>query len=324
MVEIIATVVGGYPRPPELRKAINKALKGEISKEELDRIAREATAKVIKEQVEAGLDLVTDGQLMWDDMLRPFALKFKGIEVNGLIRFFDNNFYYRIPVVKDRVEWVEPVTVEDYKYAKTVSPKPVKAVLPGPFTFAKLAKDQFYGSLEKLALDLAEALRKEAQALVEAGAEIIQFDEPSLVDPEVPREEVEIGIEAVNAALEGLSATTMVYTYFSSASRAFDLLLDLKADGIGFDLVAGWDVVEMLHEYSFPAIGLGLSDARNIMVEDPEELASRIRVAAEKAPELKTIYVNHDFRLDLLPYANVKPKLEVISKAVRVARERLS
>ncbi len=184
---MIATVVGSYPkipnrpRPAKLRNAINKFDRGELLQEELGRIEDEVTVEALQEQADAGLDLITDGQIRWEDEQTYLARRLAGVSLDGLIRWFDTNMYYRQPFIERAVAWRKPITVRDYQFAMEHSAKPVKAVLTGPYTLARLSVDKHYGSPLAAATALAEALNQEAKALQEIGAPFIQFNEPAIV-----------------------------------------------------------------------------------------------------------------------------------------------
>ncbi|MFX1243300.1 MAG: methylcobamide--CoM methyltransferase, partial [Promethearchaeota archaeon] len=147
------TVVGNYPkipnrpRPARLRNAINRFDRGEISAADLRAVEEDVTREVIDEQVEAGLDLITDGQIRWEDDQTYVARRLRGVSISGLVRFFDTNTYFRQPVVEGPVAWTEAITVADYRFAAEHSPRPVKAVMPGPYTLARLSRDEHYRSL---------------------------------------------------------------------------------------------------------------------------------------------------------------------------------
>src|SRR5205809_7680444 len=134
------TVVGNYPkipnrpRPARLRQAINRRDRGEITSEELARIEDEVTVEVIGEQVEAGLDIITDGQVRWDDDQTYVTRRLGGVEMNSLERYLDTNTYYRRPEVTCPVSWREPHLVRDYRLAAENTPKTDKAMSTRPYT----------------------------------------------------------------------------------------------------------------------------------------------------------------------------------------------
>src|SRR2546428_3658355 len=156
------TVVGNYPktpnrpRPGRLRQAINRRDRGEITSEELARIEDEVTIEVIEEQVEAGVDIVTDGQIRWDDDQTYIMRGLGGVEIGGLQRYLDTNTYYRQPEIVGPIAWREPILVRDYRFAAEHSRKPVKAIITGPYTLAALSLDKHYGSREELGITLGE------------------------------------------------------------------------------------------------------------------------------------------------------------------------
>src|SRR2546429_9583603 len=169
------TVVGSYPRTGDafeeqaLRRGIARPDRGEITEAELRTVERDTVKAVLKEQNEVGIDLVTDGQISWYDSQSHIAGELASIEINGLVRYFDTNTYYRQPVVSGALAWKEPVLVDEWKFAQSNSKAPVKAVLTGPVTLASLALDKHYRSRKNLALDLATAIGEEVGTLVQAG-----------------------------------------------------------------------------------------------------------------------------------------------------------
>ena len=159
---ILTTVVGNYPKigegisTPSVRQAIHQHDQGEITDVELEKIFRENTTRVIQEQETLGIDIITDGQIRWEDIVTPLASRLQGFKINGLTRFFNNNLYYRKPVVAGKLVWKSSVTVETYRFAKSQAKHTLKAVLPSPFTFAVLSEDTFYRNEKTLVFTLAE------------------------------------------------------------------------------------------------------------------------------------------------------------------------
>ena len=131
------TVVGNYPkipnrpRPGRLRNAINKRDRGDLSSEDLLAVEDEVTAEVIEEQIAAGVDVVTDGQVRWDDDQTYVARRLAGVEIGGLQRYLDTNTYYRQPEITGAIKFKEPVLVAAWQFAQEKSSRPVKAIVPG-------------------------------------------------------------------------------------------------------------------------------------------------------------------------------------------------
>jgi len=317
---LITTVVGSYPkipnrpRPAKLRNAINKFDRGELGEEELRRIQDEVTAEALAEQAEAGLDLVTDGQVRWDDEQTYIARRLAGVSIQGLIRWFDTNMYYRQPFIEGAVAWREPITVRDYQFAGEHSPKPVKAVLTGPYTLARLSVDQHYGSPIAAATALAEALNQEAKALQQAGATFIQFNEPAITQH---KDDFSDFAAICKRLVDGLNVETALYLYFGDVDGIYPAILDLPFDLIGLDFCTSAKNDQLLKQAPFTKkLGLGIVDARNSKLETPEQIAARIReLGAGVAPD--RIHVSPSMGLEFLPREVAQEKLRRMVQAVR-------
>ncbi len=325
---MIATVVGSYPkipnrpRPARLRIAINRFDRGEITEAELARVADEVTIEVIQEQVNAGLDLITDGQIRWEDEQTYIARELTNVSIDGLIRWFDTNMYYRQPVIEGPVAWQWPITVRDYRFAVEHSPKPVKAVLTGPYTLALLSKDAHYGSLDSLVRDLAAALNREARALQEAGAPLIQFNEPALVRR---KEGFAVFAAACRSLVDGLTVETALSTYFGDVDGIYPAILELPFDIVGLDFVEGARNWEMIRTAPFTKkLAAGIVDARNTRMETVDQIVDRIRTLRDAGVDVASMHVNPTSGLEFLPREVAEAKLRRMVEGVRKAEESLT
>jgi 5-methyltetrahydropteroyltriglutamate--homocysteine methyltransferase len=317
---LLTTVVGNYPKISKdknalnLRNALNQFDQKKISKEELERTYQETILRVIKEQEEAGIDIITDGQIRWFDLVTPLAKNIEGMEIGGLIRFFDNNFYFRRPVVKSEVKFKNYSTVEEFKFASLKATKKVKAVIVGPFTLAKLSLDEHYHDLEKLTLDLAEILNQEIIGLENAGAEIIQIDEPSLC---FSPESFDLAKKALDIVMSNIKAKTACYFYFGSIKNLYPRIFDLPVDIIGLDIKSMPENLDLFLQNDFSQeIALGCVDARNTKMESEEELLKLFEKVTKRFPH-KQIYVNPSCGLEFLPQENAFAKLKNMANAVK-------
>ena len=321
---MITTVVGNYPKispeskAPNLRTAISRFDTGRITQEELRRVEEEVTREVIEEQVRVGLDIVTDGHIRWDDGQTYFASKIKGFALKGLIRYFDSNTYYRQPVAEARLERNGPIEKEDYLFAAQHSHKPVKAVITGPYTLARLSQSGCYQNLRDLVMDLASLLNQEARSLAEAGAPIIQFDEPSILKHKT---DLPLFQEAARVLTEGVETKTAVYTYFGDISGLYPDFLRLPFDVIGLDFVMGKANFDLLADFpEDKELGFGILDARNTRMEPVEEVVEAIGRISRVVP-LERLHVNPSCGLEFLPRANAYAKLERLVEAANKVRE---
>ena len=311
------TVVGNYPKVADgpskesIRGAIHQLDSGKLDARGLEEVFRENTRRVLKEQETLGIELLTDGQLRWDDLVTPFASQIEGFQINGLTRFFNNNVYYRQPIVVGALRSRGPITTEQFQFAKQKTPKELKAVLPGPFTFAALSEDRFYRDERKLVLTLAEILNQEAQALEKAGATFIQFDEPALV---FQKEKVSLVLEGFARARKGLRAKVALYTYFGDVGEILDEVLGAPADVIGLDFVSTDGNLKVAKQKPLKVgLGIGCVDARNTKLEERRTLQDLFKKLQRLSPEL---YVSPNAGLEFLPYSSVAKKLKGMVEAV--------
>jgi 5-methyltetrahydropteroyltriglutamate--homocysteine methyltransferase len=317
---IRTTVVGNYPKissdknVPNLRNALNQFDQKKISAEKLEEVYKATILRVIKEQEDAGIDIITDGQIRWDDLVTPFAKNIDGCEINGLLRFFDNNVYYRKPVIKSRMVFKDYTALEDYKFVKANSSKKLKVVLPGPLTWAKLSLNEYYKDLKSLMTDFSQILRKEAQRLEEEGVKYIQFDEPSLC--KFPQE---IGLVKENLKIitTGLKAKSILFLYFGSIKDLAPGLFDLSVDVIGIDLVSKPENLDILLSANLKKeVILGCLDARNTKMEDEKEILRLVEKVAKKIPPEK-IYISPSCGLEFLPHENALKKIKLLSSIAK-------
>lgn len=317
------TVVGHYPKipnrpaPARYRNAINKRDRGEISNEELAQVADEVTIEVIQEQIDAGVEIVTDGQIRWDDDQTYVPRRLGGIEIGGLQRYMDTNTYYREPEVNAEITWREPVLVRDWEFAQKNSSRPVKAILPGPFTLAALSLDRHYGSLEKLAVAYARALRNEVDALVAAGCKYVQANDPMIVKR---KGDIAVFTKAIEVLFGGVSgAETGVYTWFGDATGILGEMLKLPVDVIGLDFAAGRGNWEAIAAVSFgKTLGFGFVDGRNVRMESAREVADAIKRVLQHVPE-ERLRVNPSCGLEYVPRETAYAKLKIMVEGARQA-----
>ena len=321
---MIVTAVGSYPKIPshgraKLRAALAGLDRGETSPAELEQVQDEVTREVIEEQERSGLDLVTDGQVRWFDEVTYIAGRLSGVALAGLTRFFDTNTYYRRPVVHDQIEWQGELVAAGYRFARSVSTRPVKPVLTGPYTLARLSKDDYYGDLESLALAYAEALNREAKALEAEHPPFLQFNEPAITRHP---DDVELAGKAWWRLLDGVKLETAVYFYFGPPGAAVGQAVEAGFTTIGVDATLP-GVLEALAAGPRPGkLAAGVVDARTTRLEPPELIEARIRSALDVAGPAG-LYLNPNKGLEYLPREQARLKLMRLSEVARRLERRL-
>ncbi len=294
-MELLSASTGSYPRigdRPEQqqhRQAYAQHERGEISDEEFERVQDEVTRGVIEEQVRAGLDVVTDGQVRWYDPISHFARKLGGCEINGLLRFFDTNFYFRQPVIKSKLVRRESVLKREFTFARGIS-KSVKPVLTGPYTLARLSINRRGDGFEPLLDEFASVISQEIRELAEAGAELIQIDEPAILKNPADFQVFEKAVQKIVA--EKGKARVALYTYFGDAMPIYQKLLKLPVDVLGFDFTYSPKLPNAIARFGCEKeLGVGLIDGRNTRLEEENEVIDVLKLILP-AVKSERVYLN--------------------------------
>ena len=169
------STVGSFPKPDYLIEARAQATRNAIPKTELDRLERKATEFWVGIQEELGLDVLVDGEQYRGDMVAYFAETMPGFAKGGLVRSYGNRYYHK-PVMTGPVRWPGPMTVDWWRWTQSLTSRPVKGMLTGPYTLMDWSFDDHYPDRRTACLALAREVRKEVEALLEAGVRIIQID----------------------------------------------------------------------------------------------------------------------------------------------------
>jgi 5-methyltetrahydropteroyltriglutamate--homocysteine methyltransferase len=326
---LIVSSSGSYPRIGDAseaqrhRRAYAQRERGEISAAEWDAIEDEVAREAILEQVTAGVELPTDGQVRWYDPISHLARPLANVAINGLLRYFDTNFYFRQPVVSGPLRRSEPILRREFETARAAAaPRAVKPVLTGPFTLARGSiLEGGYPDRAALAHAYAEVLAQEITDLARAGAALIQIDEPFLLRHP---EEVDLVRDTfrVLAAARG-PAQLACYTFFGDAVPLYEQLQSFPVDVLGLDFTYSPGLPRRVAEAgSDKVLGLGLVDGRNTKLETTESV---YRVLDTVLPRLgDTVYLGPSCGLEFLPRARARAKLETLARLTReyVGRER--
>lgn len=323
-MDLLLASTGSYPRIGETpegqrhRQAFARRERGEISDEAFEAVQDAVTEWAIREQVEAGLDLVTDGQIRWYDPISHLARSLEGIEINGLLRYFDTNFYFRQPVVRGRLGWKGPVLLREFRFARQVSPRLVKPVLTGPYTLARgsLLRTDSYRGLRDLTLAYAEILAREVEALAGEGATLLQVDEPSIL---AHPEDLDLLADALGRLAAGKGGVEIgLTTYFGDAAPLYRELQRLPVDRLGLDFTYSPKLADVIAEQgSAKPLALGLFDGRNTRLERREEIFPLLdRILPALVGD--RVHLCPSSGLEYLPRERARAKLEAM-RAIRDA-----
>ena len=325
MPEYVATTPGLYPLPDRAKESLSD-LKGHqkhdlVDGDEPDEVVAEydaARAEVVDRQREAGLDRLVEGQLRWDDMLaHPLAVN-DAVETRGLVRYYDNNNFYRDPVVVGDLEPSGDVAAE--LDAVDADAGALQAVLPGPWSLADLATDGYYGDEAEFLAAVADLLAGEVAAFPEAATLFLL--EPSLVARPPDDDRQEPASEAVDAVARAFDGDVVVHTYWGALDeRTHAHLLDARLDAVGYDLVSAAEAsVDLVREFgTADDVALGVVDGQNTLVETPEAIRERVAWFEDRLPagnHVDTVYATPNTELFYLPVNKLEAKLDALGEAL--------
>ena len=314
------THVGSFPKPPELKEARRRRREGEISQEDLDEKAKETTRFWIEQQENIGYDVLVDGEQYRGDMATYFAENMRGFEIGGLVRSYGNR-YYRKPIVVDEIVWEEPITVDWWKFTQGLTDKPVKGILTGPYTMMDWTFNEHYSSRAETARAFAEAIRSEVKALIEAGCNIIQIDEPAC---SVRTDEMELVKEVMQQVVEDLDAYFLTHICYGEFDKIYPQMLEIPVQNFDLEFSnSDLYLLDLFEEDEFTKdLSFGAVDVHDHRVEKPGVVHERIKEALDVIPEEK-IWVSPDCGLKTRTVDEAVGKLEVIATAVQEIRSEL-
>jgi 5-methyltetrahydropteroyltriglutamate--homocysteine methyltransferase len=333
MTELVGTTPGLYPLPDWAKEQLSD-LKGHqkadlIGGDEGPAIQAEygdVRGEFVDTQVDAGLDRVVEGQARWDDMIaHPLAVH-ENVETGGIVRYYDNNNFYRDPQVVGDLDFSGDVAEEldaAVDLLGSDADADLQAVLPGPYSLADLATDDHYGDEADFLAAIAEFLAGEAEAFPEHATLFLL--EPSLTENPPAEEHEERVSDAVDEVANATDARVVVHTYWGAPEeRLYAHLMDADFDAFGLDFVTA-DREQQLYnvnEYGTKdEVALGLVDGQNTLVEDPETVAERVEWVHDQVQlaDFERIYVTTNTELFYLPVNKYEEKLETVGAAADLA-----
>jgi len=315
------TAVGSYPKPEQLLEARRMMLAGRLKPKDLRAMEERATRDWISLQEEIGLDVLVDGEMYRGDMATYFAENLDGFKISGLVRSYGNR-YYRKPIIVEEIRWRGPITVKWWKFAQGLTKKPVKGMITGPYTMMDWSFNEYYPSRREACLALARVLHEEVKALADAGAKIIQIDEPAISTR--PEELQEFAIEAMHIVTKGIDAYFINHICYGAFEFIYPGMLELPVDNFDLEMSnSELDLVEVFREQPFTKdLSFGVVDVHSHVVEDVKTARERIRRALEVLkPE--QLWIDPDCGLKTRTREEAIGKLRAMVEATREIRKSL-
>ncbi len=334
------SLVGSYAQPEWLidRKKLAGRFPPRVRARELWRVAPEfldqaqddATLLAIRDQERAGLDIITDGEMRRESYSNRFATALEGVDIDNPGSALDRSGHPNpVPRVVGKIRRRHAVEVRDVQFLRANTDRKIKITVPGPFTMAQQAQNDFYGSEEELAVDYAAAVNEEIKDLFAAGADIVQIDEPYMQAR--PAKAREYGLKALARALDGVTGETALHICFGYAAIIHERpngysflpeLADTAVKSISIETAQSGLDCSVLAKLPGKTIILGVLDLATHDIEPPELIAARIRRALPYvSPE--NLVIAPDCGLKYLPREVAFGKMKAMAEGAAIVRASL-
>ena len=335
------SLVGSYPQPDWLidREKLTGRFPPRVRATELWRVQPEfldqaqldATLLAIRAQEDAGLDIITDGEIRRESYSNAFATALDGIDIDNPGTALDRSGHPNpVPRITGPINRRNAVNVDAVKFLRAHTGQQIKVTVPGPFTMSEQVQNDYYPTKEEAAFGYAAAVNAEVADLFAAGADIVQLDEPYLqARAETAKE---YGVAVLNAALAGITGTTAVHLCFGYAAiihdrpSGYSFLPELaasSADQISIETAQSGLDCGVLADLAGKTIILGVLDLSTADVETPEQIAARARRALPFA-RAERIVLAPDCGMKYLPREAADGKLTSLSQAAELLRAELA
>jgi 5-methyltetrahydropteroyltriglutamate--homocysteine methyltransferase len=318
---LLTTTVGSFGKPDYLQKARNANARGKLGESELNELERKATEEWIRRQERLDIDILVDGEMYRGDMVAYFAERLDGFRIGGLVRSYGNRYYHK-PIIASKVSRPKPMTVDWFRYSQSLTDRPVKGMLTGPYTMLDWSYNEAYKTRRDAALALAEVVRQEAEDLQAAGARYIQIDEPAI---HARPEEIEIAIEAMGVVTQNLDAKTVSHICYGDFAAIYPKVLELPVDQLDLAMANyGYRWLELFDKDPFTKeLAIGIVDVHTHETESVAEAAEGIRKGLRYVSKDRLL-PHPDCGLKTRTVEESEEKCRVVVEATKVVRKELA
>jgi len=321
---LLTSVVGSYPKPKwhDRAREMFEDPDADFGEDEWEEAKDDAAKLITEEHEHAGLDTVVDGEMRRNEMVEYFAELIDGYEFNGRVKVWGHNYFDK-PSIADEVEYGEEWLVDEYKFTASVSSRPVKVPITGPYTLARWAFNEAYETTEDATYALADLVNEEIERLVDAGCQYIQIDEPALAQYE---DDHAIVGEALERIADGVPEDVRLglHVCYGDYSRIYPEMLDYPVHEYDLELANGdYEQLDVFKADEFTKdFAMGVVDAHVAEVESVEEIKDNIKKGLEVVPP-EQLTVSPDCGIKLLPREVAYGKMENMVQAAREIEQEL-
>ncbi|MGF1621955.1 MAG: methionine synthase [Rhodomicrobiaceae bacterium] len=332
-----ATVAGSLPKPVWLAEPEKLWAGWRMSGAELTQAKQDAALIWLKEQEDAGIDIVSDGEQFRIHFVHGFLEHIDGIDWNKKTKMGirDNRYEADVPTVTGPIVRSRPIHVEDVRYTRAHTRRKLKFTLPGPMTICDTIADGHYGRRADMAMAFAKVLNEEARELDALGVDVIQFDEPAF---NVFMNDVkDWGIAALEAAAEGLKCTTAVHICYGYGIEAnikwketlgsewrqyeeiFPAINNSRIEQVSLECQGSKVPISLIRLLDRKTILVGAIDVAEQTIETPEAVAA-ILAEAQKHADAERIQACTNCGMAPLPRSVAAGKLQALGAGAALAR----
>jgi 5-methyltetrahydropteroyltriglutamate--homocysteine methyltransferase len=318
---LLTTTVGSFGKPDYLQKARNANARGKLGESELTELERKATEDWIRRQERLDLDILVDGEMYRGDMVAYFAERLEGFRLGGLVRSYGNRYYHK-PIIASKVARPKPMTVDWFRFSQSLTDRPVKGMLTGPYTMLDWSYNEAYKTRRDAALALAEVVRQEAEDLQAAGARYIQIDEPAI---HARPEEIEIAIEAMGVVTQNLDAKTVSHICYGDFAAIYPKVLELPVDQLDLAMANyGYRWLELFDKDPFTKeLAIGIVDVHQHETETVAVAAEGIRKGLRYVSK-ERLLPHPDCGLKTRTVEESEEKCRVVVEATKLVRKEIA
>jgi 5-methyltetrahydropteroyltriglutamate--homocysteine methyltransferase len=337
------TVIGSYPQPGWLvnrsvllGQNVPRIRHKEIwrpDEEVLEEAQDDATILAIRDMERAGIDIITDGEMRRESYSNRFGSALEGVDIDNPFELIRPTGLKALhPRVVGEIRRQRPIERDDALFLKAHTDRHTKITLPGPFTLAQQAHDEFYGDAEALTMAFAAVINEELKDLVEAGVDVVQLDEPWLRNN--PEEAKKYAVKAINRAFEGITGVDKAlhlcfgYAHLVGSNKPTGYsflpeLADTVADQISIEAAQPKLDLGVLKDLQPKTVILGVVDLNDGEAEPPETIAERLRRALDHLPAEKLIPAP-DCGMKYLTRDLAFRKLKAMAEGAAIVRREIS
>jgi 5-methyltetrahydropteroyltriglutamate--homocysteine methyltransferase len=324
------TTIGSFPQTPEVRRGRKAFKNGEMSEADYRSFMRAQIWDAVRRQEDLGLDVLVHGEFERNDMVEYFGERLEGFAFTrrGWVQSYGSRCV-KPPVIFGDVSRPGPITVEWFRYAQSLTKKPMKAMLTGPVTLLQWSFVRNDQPRSETALQIAFAIRDEVSDLEKAGARVIQIDEAAFreglpLKKTAWQDHLRWAVRAFRLCSSSVKDETQVHTHmcYSEFNDILDAIADMNADVISIETSRSqMELLDAFARFSYPAdIGPGVYDIHSPRVPDAEEMKRLLEKALRVLPQDR-IWVNPDCGLKTRGWDETLPALRAMVQAARSMRE---